>query len=50
MIFWVDVSLKTYDRLVLMVEGRPFFYKGIQIRIDKLEFINTHIKHGRSHV
>jgi hypothetical protein len=36
MISWVDVSLRTYDRLVLMVEGRPFFYNGIQIRIDKL--------------
>jgi hypothetical protein len=36
MISWVDVSLKTHDRLVLMVEERPFFYNGIQIRVDKL--------------
>jgi hypothetical protein len=36
MISWVDASLKTYDRPVLMVEGRPFFYNGIQIRVDKL--------------
>jgi hypothetical protein len=36
MVSWVDTSLKAYDRQVLMVDGRPFFYNGIQIRVDKL--------------
>jgi hypothetical protein len=35
-ISWVDVSGSYYDRLVLAVDGEPFFYNGIQIRIDKL--------------
>ncbi|KAF7557611.1 hypothetical protein G7Z17_g544 [Cylindrodendrum hubeiense] len=32
----VDYSLSTYDRIVLEVDGEPFFYNGVQIRIDKL--------------
>lgn len=32
----VDSSLSTYDRIVLLVDGNPFFYNGVQLRIDKL--------------
>lgn len=33
----VDTSQDKYDRLVLTVEGEPFFYNGVQIRVDKTE-------------
>lgn len=33
----VDLSYTEYDRQVLKVDGEPFFYNGIQIRIDKLK-------------
>ncbi|KAJ5369023.1 uncharacterized protein N7496_008783 [Penicillium cataractarum] len=32
----VDHSLSTYDRIVLMVDEQPFFYNGVQLRIDKM--------------
>jgi hypothetical protein len=35
----VDYSLSTYDRIVLLVDSKPFFYNGVQIRIDKLSDI-----------
>jgi Domain of unknown function (DUF4978) len=35
-ISYVDISLSTYDRIVLNYNGAPFFYNGIQIRADNL--------------
>ncbi|KAJ9136687.1 hypothetical protein NKR23_g9586 [Pleurostoma richardsiae] len=35
-ISYVDTTLSDYDRLVLHVNGEPFFYNGIQLRADKL--------------
>lgn len=35
----VDTSLTTYDRIVLKVGDEPFFYNGVQIRVDKLQDI-----------
>ncbi|KAL3469085.1 hypothetical protein BJX99DRAFT_268706 [Aspergillus californicus] len=32
----VDYSLSSYDRIVLQVDGSPFFYNGVQLRIDKM--------------
>lgn len=31
---YVDTSLESYDRLALMVDGKPFFYNGVQVRPD----------------
>jgi hypothetical protein len=31
----VDTSLEKYDRYTLNVDDKPFFYNGVQIRIDK---------------
>ncbi len=31
----VDTSLSVNDRLTLNVDGKPFFYNGVQIRFDK---------------
>ncbi|KAL2856507.1 hypothetical protein BJY01DRAFT_242845 [Aspergillus pseudoustus] len=36
-ISYVDTSLESYDRFVPMVDGAPFFYNGVQIRVDKTE-------------
>lgn len=36
MISWVDITGNTYERNVLMVDGIPFFYNGIQLRVDKV--------------
>ncbi|KAH6698172.1 hypothetical protein BKA61DRAFT_682816 [Leptodontidium sp. MPI-SDFR-AT-0119] len=33
-ISYVDISLSTYDRIVLNYDGAPFFYNGVQIRAD----------------
>lgn len=33
---WVDGSRKQYERKTLLVGGAPFFYNGIQVRIDKV--------------
>ncbi len=33
---WVDTSKTAYERKVLMVDGKPFFFNGIQIRADKV--------------
>jgi hypothetical protein len=35
----VDYSLSEYDRIVLKVDGEPFFYNGVQMRIDKMAVI-----------
>lgn len=32
----VDYGLSNYDRIVLLVDGKPFFYNGVQLRIDKM--------------
>ena len=34
---WVDNSRDTYERQTLMVDGKPFFFNGVQIRIDKVK-------------
>lgn len=31
---YVDTSMKKYDRLTLMVDEKPFFFNGIQVRAD----------------
>lgn len=35
-ISYVDISLSTYEKPVLYVDGSPFFYNGIQLRADNL--------------
>jgi hypothetical protein len=35
----VDISKSTYDRNVLEVNGKPFFYNGVQIRADNLRIL-----------
>lgn|GEM_PF-4142795 len=30
----IDASKSTYDRIVMKVDGTPFFFNGIQIRVD----------------
>jgi hypothetical protein len=35
----VDTSLETYDRIVLKVDGQPFFYNSVQLRADKMASI-----------
>lgn len=35
----VEYSLSEYDRIVLKVDGEPFFYNGVQMRIDKMAVI-----------
>lgn len=32
----IDTSLSAYDKIVMNVEGKPFFFNGIQIRDDKI--------------
>lgn len=32
---WMDCSRTRYERKALLVEGKPFFFNGIQIRVDK---------------
>ncbi|KAJ5735922.1 uncharacterized protein N7483_001047 [Penicillium malachiteum] len=32
----VDYSLSEYDRIVLLVDDEPFFYNGVQLRVDKM--------------
>lgn len=38
-ISYVDISLSTYDRIVLNYDGAPFFYNGVQIRADNLAIL-----------
>ncbi|PYI20216.1 hypothetical protein BO99DRAFT_457120 [Aspergillus violaceofuscus CBS 115571] len=38
-ISYVDTSRTEYDRIVLNVDGEPFFYNGVQLRIDKMKNI-----------
>ena len=33
----IDASLSTYDKIVMKVDGQPFFFNGIQIRDDKIK-------------
>jgi hypothetical protein len=35
---YVDTTRSTYDKLVLMVDGKPFYHSGIQYRYDKLRY------------
>jgi hypothetical protein len=32
---YVDIPRSTYDKLVLMVDGKPFHHSGIQFRYEK---------------
>lgn len=36
----VDTSRSTYDKLVLMSNGQPFFHSGIQFRYEKHKYTN----------
>lgn len=33
---WMDGTRKQYERKTLLVGGSPFFYNGVQIRVDKV--------------
>ena len=35
---YVDTSMKKYDRLTLMVDEKPFFFNGIQVRADNATY------------
>ena len=35
---YVDTTRSTYDKLVLMVDGKPFFHNGIQYRYEKQRY------------
>lgn len=35
----VNTAQTTYDKLTLQVDGEPFFYNGVQLRVDKLQDI-----------
>ncbi|MBR8640453.1 DUF4978 domain-containing protein [Streptomyces tuirus] len=35
---YVDTSRSTYDKLVLMVDGKPFFHSGVQFRYEKHKY------------
>ena len=45
---YVDTSLDTYDRLTFMVDDKPFFFNGVQVRpdnaIDQLKFSYDQIR------
>lgn len=35
---YVDTSKSTYDKLVLMVDGKPFYHSGVQFRYEKHKY------------
>ncbi|WP_327692471.1 DUF4978 domain-containing protein [Streptomyces sp. NBC_00459] len=35
---YVDTSRATYDKIVLMVDGKPFFHSGVQFRYEKHKY------------
>ncbi|MEU2537894.1 DUF4978 domain-containing protein [Streptomyces iakyrus] len=35
---YVDTSRSTYDKIVLMVDGKPFFHSGVQFRYEKHKY------------
>jgi hypothetical protein len=35
---YVDTSRSTYDKIVLMVDGKPFFHCGVQFRYEKHKY------------
>jgi hypothetical protein len=35
---YVDTTRSTYDKLVLMVDGKPFFHNGLQYRYEKQRY------------
>jgi hypothetical protein len=35
---YVDTTRSTYDKLVLMVDGKPFYHNGIQFRYEKQRY------------
>jgi hypothetical protein len=36
----VDTTESTYDKSVLMVDGKPFYHSGVQFRYEKLKYTN----------
>jgi hypothetical protein len=40
MVSYVDTSQSTYDKLTLMVDGKPLYHSGIQFRYEKHKYTN----------